>query len=73
MISRCVPRRANFVTWLRPIGFFVIAIATVVTPIGLYETIESSSNAEMTTFSYVSDIGPMGLGTSPRNDIGFFV
>lgn len=69
--SQNVSRWINFVIWMKPLILCFIAVAAIVTPIGLYETIEMSRDSELAAFSYIADKGPMGLGTPPRNDLGF--
>ena len=63
--------KLRFVTWLRPICFFLIKVAAVVTPLGLYDTVAPSRRTQLHSFSYIGDIGPMGYGTPPRADLTF--
>ena len=69
--SQNVSRWVNLVIWVKPLTLFLIAVAAIVTPIGLYETIEASKDLEHVAFSYIPDKGPLGLGTPLRNDLGF--
>lgn len=69
--SKDVSTKVRIITWLRPIGFALIAVAAVVTPIGLYETIGLSRKTQMVSFIYIRDVGPMGYGTPPRSGMGF--
>ncbi|KAH7400636.1 hypothetical protein DE146DRAFT_781147 [Phaeosphaeria sp. MPI-PUGE-AT-0046c] len=55
------------------IGVFVaalVAIAAVITPLGLYDAI-SAGNRDTVAFTYARDPSPLGYGTPPRSDLGF--
>jgi hypothetical protein len=69
--SQNVPRWVNIIVWVKPLTLSLIAVAAIVTPIGLYETIEASKDLKSATFFYIPDKGPMGLGTSVSNDLEF--
>jgi hypothetical protein len=69
--SQNVPRWVNLVIWVKPLTLSLIAVAAIVTPIGLYETIEASKDLESAAFFYIPDKGPMGLGTPLRSELGF--
>ncbi len=69
--SQNVPRWVNLVIWVKPLTLSLIAVAAIVTPIGLYETIEASQDLKPAAFFYIPDRGSMGLGTPLRNDLGF--
>lgn len=68
--SQNVSRRVIFITWTTPLALLCIAVAAIVTPMGLYETITASQGVAETVFSYVQDRGPLGLGTAPRTGLG---
>ena len=68
---RNVSRWLSLVIWAKPLILFLIAVAAIVTPIGLYETIEISKDLKNVAFYYITDKGPMGIGTSLRSDLGF--
>ena len=57
--------------WLTPIARTLLAIAAVVTPQGLYETIVVASQPEPRSFDYALDVSVLGAGTMPRSDLGF--
>lgn len=58
-------------TWLSRLSILLIAVAAVVTPLGLYEaTIPSDGNVSV-PFSDLKDLSPMGIGTPSRSDAGF--
>lgn len=58
-------------TWLRPLALFMVARAAIITPIGLYETVELDTDPYLATFTYATDSGSVGLGTLPPSDLGF--
>jgi len=68
--SHNVARRVSIITWAKPLVLLCIAVAAVVTPMGLYETIVVSDDFATSTFAYVQDRGPLGLGTAPRTGLG---
>ena len=63
--------KLRFARWLRPICFFLITVAGIVTPLGLYDTVAPSRRTQLLSFSYIRDTGPMGYGTPPRADLTF--
>lgn len=48
----------------------LIAIAGVVTPLGLYQTLAPADNVQ-TPFMYLRDASPFGFGTPPRSNLSF--
>ena len=66
-----VNNKVKFLTWLRPLALAVVAVAAVVTPLGLYETVGTETSPQPVPFPYVADIGPMGYGTPNRSSLGF--
>lgn len=48
----------------------LVAIAAVITPLGLYDAI-STGNRDNVAFTYARDPSPFGYGTPPRSDLGF--
>ncbi|EER37428.1 predicted protein [Histoplasma capsulatum H143] len=66
-----VRRRVNFVSWFLAVAIALVAITSIVTPLGLYESIEPSGDKENTPFRYIKDTSAFGYGTPPRPD-GFF-
>ncbi|WYZ37983.1 hypothetical protein EsH8_II_001489 [Colletotrichum jinshuiense] len=57
--------RISLVSWSVPIIAVLIAIVGVVTPLGLYEALDTL-DAEVGSFVYVKDPGSFGSGTSER-------
>ncbi|OJD27594.1 hypothetical protein ACJ73_01016 [Blastomyces percursus] len=66
-----VKRRVNVVSWLLTVAVALVAIASIVTPLGLYESIEPSNEDENSPFKYMKDTSAFGYGTPPRPN-GFF-
>lgn len=48
----------------------LVAIAAVITPLGLYDEI-ATGNRDTVAFTYVQDTSPLGYGTPPRTELGF--
>ncbi|KAL2267394.1 hypothetical protein VTJ83DRAFT_4671 [Remersonia thermophila] len=45
---------------------FLVSIASIVTPLGLYEAVEPAPRADPVAFAYVRDATPFGLASSAR-------
>jgi hypothetical protein len=69
--TRYVQRETTLITLLRPITLGLLAIAAIVTPLGLHETIEPAPQHRLVQFFQQSDEGSFGLTTPPRSDLGF--
>lgn len=69
--SRGNPPLINFITWLKPLTLFLISVAAIVTPMGLYEGLVLTKEMQPTTFMELLDASAMGYGTPPRSDLGF--
>ncbi|ETI21274.1 hypothetical protein G647_07619 [Cladophialophora carrionii CBS 160.54] len=69
--TRGVDTTIRLMTWMRPLALGLVAIAAVVTPLGLYDDIVPSKTPQSVAFAYVQDPGPMGYGTPGRSDLGF--
>jgi hypothetical protein len=69
--SKGVDRYIRFVTWLRPLGLFLVTVAAIVTPLGLYDEISPESNPVGLSMVYVPDNGPFGFGTPSRDKVYF--
>ncbi|PVH77956.1 hypothetical protein DL98DRAFT_636645 [Cadophora sp. DSE1049] len=59
-----------FLTYFISIMGALIAIAGIVTPLGLYETLVSTDNVQ-TPFRYLKDSSPFGYGTPSRSNLTF--
>lgn len=53
------------------LGVLLIAIAAVITPLGLHESIVASNSNTEVPFSDLVDTSPMGIGTPARSNLGF--
>lgn len=51
---------------LRMLGLLLVALAAVITPLGLYEAVVADDEMSIVPFSYLQDSGPMGYGTPPQ-------
>lgn len=47
------------------------SVASIVTPLGLYQTVSSGSKATAPSFHYIADTGDFGLATIPRSNLEF--
>lgn len=61
--SNAVAKRVSVVTWTKPVGLFIIAIAAVVTPLGLYDEVAPRSQPRQAHFIYAADTGILGVHT----------
>lgn len=60
------------VALLRPLGLALVAVAAVVTPLGLHDAVVPSTSYQPVPFSYLADTSPVGQGTPPQGpDITF--
>lgn len=66
-----VPRKISLVAWTKPVGLFLIAVAAIVTPLGLFDEIGPATVASIVEFRYVADSSLIGAGTPPRSQRGF--
>ena len=55
----------------RQIGVLLIAVAAIVTPLGLHEAIVPTKSNVAVPFSDLVDTSPMGIGTPARSSDGF--
>ncbi|KAK5120014.1 hypothetical protein LTR85_007090 [Meristemomyces frigidus] len=55
-----VQPRIKAAVWLRPVTLALIAVAAVVTPVGLYEVVQPGRKPQLVTFVYQPDDGPFG-------------
>lgn len=67
--TTAVPNRVVIVTKSKIVLAILVAIAAIVTPMGLYETIVVSDSPTPSAFHYVEDESPFGQGTPPRTDM----
>jgi hypothetical protein len=57
-----VQKRVKLVTWLQTLMKILIAVAAIVTPLGLYDDVVRDSTTTIEAFHYVRDPSPMGIG-----------
>ncbi|KAK5169528.1 uncharacterized protein LTR77_005504 [Saxophila tyrrhenica] len=69
--SKHVQLSSEIITLLRPIALGLVAVAAIVTPLGLYEDIQPSTKPHLLNFVRQPDQGPFGLLTPPRSGLGF--
>jgi hypothetical protein len=62
--SKGVDTNVRVTTWVRPIGSAMIAVVTVVTPMGLYESVGMTSDICLAKFDYLADTGGIRTWTS---------
>lgn len=70
MASSGVRKRVTVLTWLITLASFLIAIASIITPLGLYEAVVAVG-ISWEPFAYVRDPGPFGFATPDRSEFGF--
>jgi hypothetical protein len=69
--SREIGTTVTLIAWLRPLSLSLLALAAIVTPLGLDNFIGLSKQPSPVPFSYPRDTSPMGYGTPPRSGEGF--
>ena len=69
--SKHVQRSTEIIVLLRPIALGLVALAAIVTPLGLYEAIEPVTAPHSVKFVRQPDEGPFGILTPPRSELGF--
>jgi hypothetical protein len=60
----------KFINRLQPLSVVLVALAAVITPLGLYDAIVPGDTTT-TAFHYAPDISPLGYGTPPRSKLPF--
>lgn len=66
-----VSRGVRYGKWSRRIASYLVAIASIVTPMGLYDTIRPSFRHVERPFGYSPDTSAIGSGTPQRSNLGF--
>lgn len=69
--GRSVNIGVRFLSLLGKLGVFLIALAAIVTPLGLHEAIIATESNVSVPFTELKDTSPMGVGTPPRSDSPF--
>ncbi|KAF3038671.1 hypothetical protein E8E12_007331 [Didymella heteroderae] len=62
-------RSTLFMSWIRIFMLVLIAVAAIVTPLGLYEGLVAETESTLQTFRYIKDPSTFGLGTPPRTAV----
>ncbi|KAL4931432.1 uncharacterized protein BDV17DRAFT_288970 [Aspergillus undulatus] len=68
--SHTVHRPILTIVWSRPLILGLLGIAAVVTPLGLYESVDLDGARHFEQFHYALDETPMGYGTPDRGTLG---
>ncbi|KAJ9650875.1 hypothetical protein H2198_009829 [Neophaeococcomyces mojaviensis] len=69
--STGVSKKISLVTWMKPIGLLMIAVAAIITPLGLYDEIAPVPYTQDVQFAYVADSSVIGSNTPARSSRGF--
>lgn len=69
--SHGVQKRVASVGLLQMLALGLISVASIVTPLGLYDTILPIGNGQYEEFQYIKDSSPFGLGTPSRSTAPF--
>lgn len=67
--STAVPTGILLLTKIKKLLVALVAVAGIVTPLGLYEKILASDSSTPSAFHYISDPSPFGYGTPPRDNL----
>ena len=71
MASNGVKKRVSITSWLLFLAIILVSVASVITPLGLYESIEPEDLLVNTPFHYINDASAFGFGT-PLRPRGYF-
>ncbi|KFY77961.1 hypothetical protein V499_02774 [Pseudogymnoascus sp. VKM F-103] len=66
-----VRRRVFRTGWVQTIALILVSVASIVTPLGLYDVVEPPKLQTNTPFTYIEDHSAFGYGTPPRSDAPF--
>ncbi|KAK2861089.1 hypothetical protein FQN49_004553 [Arthroderma sp. PD_2] len=64
--STAVSRRIQFISWFQPVVLSLVGIASIVTPLGLYDELSPNNEPTLVPFRYSPDTTPFGGATSSR-------
>ncbi|KAL2840417.1 hypothetical protein BJY01DRAFT_257408 [Aspergillus pseudoustus] len=62
-----VPWRVFLTSWGQTITLFIVSVAAICSPLGLYTSIEPSDTPSERSFAYVGDTSAFGFGTPARS------
>ncbi|GFG23361.1 hypothetical protein IFM61606_03240 [Aspergillus udagawae] len=66
-----VQKRLNITGYAQTIILGIVSIASIVTPLGLYESIEPAGSPTPEPFAYINGTSPFSYGTPARSDAPF--
>jgi hypothetical protein len=66
-----VPRSVKAGSLFRKLTMGILSVASVVTPLGLYDEVLPSTSISQQPFGYTADNSTMGQGTAPRSNLSF--
>lgn len=69
--TRGVPWKIVIITWSTTIIALIVSVASIVTPLGLYQTVIANDNPTPSEFHYIADKGVFHYGTPPRDNLQF--
>lgn len=67
--SKDADANVRVTTWVRPIGLAMIAIAVVVAPMGIYESVDITNDIRLAKFDYLADTGGIRIWTSADSTV----
>ncbi|KAL5344022.1 hypothetical protein BJX70DRAFT_405200 [Aspergillus crustosus] len=62
-----VPWRVYLTSWAQTILLFIVSVAAICSPLGLYTSIEPGASPTPQPFHYIKDTSAFGYGTPPRS------
>lgn len=66
-----MPKRVSHTPWFQTAALAILSIASIVTPLGLYDSIEPADSQTKEQFAYIRDRSAFGYGTPDRIDAPF--
>ena len=69
--SFAVERSVKYLLRLETLSILIITLASIITPLGLSDTVQPDSFLQDVSFPYIADVGPFGYGTPKRSNVGF--
>ncbi|KFX91614.1 hypothetical protein O988_07668 [Pseudogymnoascus sp. VKM F-3808] len=66
-----VRRRVFRTGWIQTIVLILVSVTSIVTPLGLYNSVEPPKSHTNAPFTYTADNSAFGYGTPPRSDAPF--
>ncbi|KFY47704.1 hypothetical protein V496_10496 [Pseudogymnoascus sp. VKM F-4515 (FW-2607)] len=66
-----VRRRVFRTGWVQTIALILVSVASIVTPLGLYDVVDPPESRTNAPFTYIKDNSAFGYGTPPRSDEPF--